>query len=109
MPAVAPCEPRAGSVRPRVALVSILLLAMLTGCQVHTHRVGAGPTGVGEESARQYYILFGLLQLNEVNVQRMASDLTGYDIETEFSWLDFFLMPVFLPLTITSRTVTVYR
>jgi hypothetical protein len=87
----------------------MLLLALSPACQVHTHRVGSGPVGESQQSARQYYILFGLLQLNEVNVQRMTSDLTSYDIESEFSWVDFFLMPVFLPLTVTSRTVTVYR
>ena len=69
--------------------------------------VGLGPTGLGEVSTRQFYLLFGLIRVNEVNVQRMASDLTGYSIATEFSLVDLLLAPVLLPFTATSRTVTV--
>ena len=49
------------------------------------HIIGLGPTGLGEVSARQYYILFGLVQFNEVDTQRMAGDLTSYTIESEIS------------------------
>ena len=73
----------------------------------HSHRIGSGPTGLGEESARQFYILFGLVQLNEVNVQRMAADLVSYDIESDYSFVDLLLQPFLLILTCTSRTVTV--
>ena len=76
---------------------------------MHSHRVGGGATGVGEDSTRQYYIFFGLLQLNEVNVQRMAGDLSSYDIRTKFSLTDFVLSPVLLLFTVTTRTVTVAR
>lgn len=76
-------------------------------CVSHSHRVGLGPTDLGATSARQFYILFGLIPTNEVNVQRMASDLTSYTIETEYSLLDLLLQPLLLPLTMTSRTVTV--
>ena len=71
------------------------------------HIIGLGPTGLGEVSARQYYILFGLVQFNEVDTQRMAGDLTSYTIESEISLVDILLMPLLLPLTTTSRTVTV--
>jgi len=42
-----------------------------------------------------------------VNVQNLASNLTSYSIETEYAFTDFLLMPFFLPLTVTTRTVTV--
>lgn len=73
----------------------------------HQHNVGLGPTGSLVTTARQYYLLFGFMQLNEVNVQRMASDLTSYAIESEFSFVDMLFTPLFLPFTVTSRTVTV--
>jgi len=93
-----------------LAILGVVLLA--ASCQLHTHRIGGGstlPPGVGEESERQAYLLFGLLRLNEVDVQRMAGDLTSYDIETGFTWVDFLLSPLLLPLTVTTRTVTVKR
>lgn len=56
---------------------------------------------------RQYYLLFGLVRVNEVNVQRLASELTSYEVDTEYSFVDLLLSPLLLPLTATSRTVTV--
>ena len=91
-------------------LYALVLVSFLcTGCHVHSHRVGGGATGIGEESARQYYILFGLLQLNEVNVQRMAGDLSSYDVRTESGLVDFLISAVLFPVTMTTRTVTVER
>lgn len=77
------------------------------GCVSHQHTVGLGATGTGEQIARQYYFLFGLVQVNEVDTQRMAPDLTSYSIETKYGLLDLVLSPLLLPLTLTTRTVTV--
>lgn len=92
----------------RIARLGAALLALgLAGCVVNEHRVGLGATGSGSQSMRQYYILFGLFRTNEVDVQRMASDLTSYTIRSEYSFTDFLLLPLLLPFTMTSRTVTV--
>jgi hypothetical protein len=96
---------RAGILRPALLSCAILLCG-LPGC-AHEHVIGLGPTGLGETSARQLYLLFGLVTVNEVNVQRMASDLTSYSVHTEYSIVDILLAPLLLPLTMTSRTVTV--
>ena len=94
--------------RGGLAAALALALVLLTACQVHSHRIGGGATGSGEESARQFYILFGWLPLNDVDTQRMTADLSSYEIRTEFSAIDLLLTPLLL-LTVTSRTVTVYR
>jgi hypothetical protein len=86
-----------------------LLLSLPGGCSWHVHRVGTGPTGLGEESERQVYVLFGLLRWNLVETSRLAGDVTGYEIVTEYSWTDLLLAPLLLPLTATSRTVTVRK
>jgi hypothetical protein len=89
---------------------SLFLAAVLNlGCAAHHHRVGTGQNGVGQSSMRQYYLFFGLLRLNEVDTQRLSGNLTSYEIVTERSFSDFLVMPLLLPLTVTSRTVTVYR
>ena len=91
-----------------LSILSVLVLVLpAAGCASHVHRIGLGPTGIGSESARQYYFLFGLVRLNNVDVQRMASDLTSYSITTEYGFVDLLLAPLFGVLTITSRTVTV--
>ena len=86
-----------------------MVLAVLStpGCLSHHHLVGLGPTGLGQESSRQFYMLFGLVRMNEVDPQRMAGDLTSYTVDSEFSFLDLLLAPILLPFSFTSRTVTV--
>ncbi|MGE3173331.1 MAG: hypothetical protein AB7O97_11955 [Planctomycetota bacterium] len=91
----------------RLRLSAAALCLLSVGCVSHQHVIGLGPTGLGETSTRQFYMLFGLVRFNEVNVQRMASDLTSYTIESEFSFVDLLLAPLLLPFTVTSRTVTV--
>ena len=95
------------SIAARVRFAACLLLLLGTSCVGHRHRVGLGPTGTREQTARQYYILFGLFQANEVDAQRMADGLTSYEIETEYGFYDILMQPLLLPLTITTRTVTV--
>ncbi|MCA8964202.1 MAG: hypothetical protein H6838_02815 [Planctomycetes bacterium] len=89
----------------RSAALSLLLL-LASGCVWNRHEVGLGATGTGETSERQFYMLFGLIEINEVDTRRMAPELTSYTIETEFGFVDLLLTPLLL-LTITSRTVVV--
>lgn len=88
-------------------LAAILLAALAASCVSHTHVVGLGPTNSGETTVRQYYFFFGFFALNEVDTQRLAPELTSYAIDTRFSFVDALLFPLLLPLTATSRTVTV--
>jgi len=97
--------------RTRSRLVALALAAAATlpsaGCAVHRHSVGLGSTGTGVAVARQYYVAFGFFQVNEVDAQRMAGELTSYTIETRYGIVDMLLAPFLLPLTATSRTVIV--
>ena len=93
--------------RARLCAITCLLLTLSAGCVHHRHSVGLGATGTGEQEARQYYLLFGLVGTNDVSAQRMADGLTSYTIETSFGFFDLLLQPLLLPLTMTSRTVTV--
>lgn len=87
--------------------IAVALSVAASGCVSHQHVVGLGPTGIGSISERQYYVLFGLLQVNEVDTQRFAPELTSYTIDTRFSFTDLVLSTLMLPLTVTTRTVTV--
>lgn len=98
--------------RSRALILSTLLccgLWPLGGCSIHEHTVGLGPNGIERESARQYYVFFGLIRLNDVESQRMSDGLTSYRIVTKWSFTDLLLSPVLLPLTVTTRTVTVEK
>jgi len=84
-------------------------VALLVACSFHHHRIGSGAAGLGSTSARQYYILFGLFRLNEVDTQRFTEDAVSYDIYTELAFSDVLLSLVLLPFTVNTRSVTVER
>ncbi len=93
--------------RKSLVLVLIAGLLLFTGCTTHVHQVGDGPTGKGSAEARQWYILFGLVPLNDVDSQELAAGADDYEIVTESSFLDL-VMGIFTGLiTVHSRTVTV--
>lgn len=93
----------------RRALCAALLLACLSlnGCLTHHIRVGMGGNGVSTTTRTQYYMFFGLLRLNSVDVQQQVAGINSYDVTTRFGWGDLALMPFFLPLTVTTRTITI--
>jgi hypothetical protein len=86
---------------------ALLVTLASAGCVGHTHVVGLGATGTGEVSERQYYLMFGLVPINDVDSQRFAPDVTSYTVETRFGIVDLLLAPVLLPFTVTSRSVVV--
>jgi len=88
-------------------LVLIFLLAV--GCSTNIHTIGNGPQKNEVTQARQWYILFGLVPLNEVNTQTMAGNAENYEIKTEQSFLDGVINAFTGAVTVTSRTVTVTK
>jgi hypothetical protein len=81
----------------------------MMGCSAHTHIVGSGASSGATDQARQWYILFGLVPLNNVDTATMAAGATNYEIKTEQSFLDI-VMNIFTGyVTINSRTVTVTK
>jgi hypothetical protein len=95
-------------VKKTIALVLVAALLFVTGCMTHTHVVGEG--GKGQiEVARQWYVLFGLVQMNKVDTKEMAKGAVNYTIKTETTPVDF-LISIFTGLvSINCRTVEVSK
>lgn len=86
-----------------------LLMVVMVGCMAHHHVIGDGAkTGV-EVSARQWYILGGLIPLNEVNTKEMAGGATDYEIITAQTFTDYLINAFTGIVTVYSRTVTVKK
>lgn len=91
--------------------VTIMLVAafMLASCSKHIHKVGSGSQGKGQVEERQWFALWGLVPLNDVDTNQMAGSETNYVIETKQSGLDI-VMNIFTgSVSIYSRTVTVKK
>ncbi|MBD3290274.1 hypothetical protein GF337_15830 [candidate division KSB1 bacterium] len=87
----------------------VIILSMMLGCAAHVHKVGQGAEYSDVVENRQWYILWGLVPLNEVDTQAMAEGATDYEIKTEQSALDI-IMNIFTGMiTVYSRTVTVSK
>ena len=87
----------------------IVSIALLVGCQTHRHVVGDGPQEWQSTSERQWYILWGLVPINEVQSAPMAGDAEDYEIKTETTFLDGVISIVTAIITVNSRTVTVTK
>lgn len=91
------------------ALVLIVGMLSVIGCASHLHKVGDGAQGTEVATARQWYILWGLVPINDVDTNAMAGDATDYNIVTEITVLDFILNIFTGSITVNSRSVTVEK
>ena len=90
-------------------LAVILTICLLAGCAAHIHKVGQGAQGAQKSEARQWYVLWGLVPINEVDTQKMADGTTDYNIKTEQSALDVIINIFTSSVSVVSRTVTVTK
>ena len=95
----------------RMKSVMLILAAsfVLTGCFTQRHVVGDGPqTGVVEE-ARQWYDLWGLVPINDVDSAELANGAYDYEIKTEHNALDVIIGIFTSVISVFPRTVTITR
>lgn len=92
----------------KLGILSLSLCVALMSCYTHTHVVGNGGSG-NPESKGQWYILYGLVKLNQVNSKDMAGGASNYTIKTEQSFLDGIISAFTSIVTVTKQTVTVTK
>ena len=88
------------------AIVLIVSILFIVGCSTHLHKVGQGAQGNDMTEARQWYILAGLIPINEVNTQAIAGGAINYEIVTTQTVLDS-IVAILTGSLLMSRTVTV--
>lgn len=93
------------------SVAALLLAAMFftVGCMGHTHVIGEGGKSGVTESAKQWYILWGLVPLNDANTSQMAGGAKDYTVKTEISFIDFVISMVTGMITVVPRSVTVTK
>ena len=90
---------------------AFLIVGMLfvIGCAAHVHKVGNGAQGTDMLESRQWYVLWGLVPINDVDTAAMAGEATDYEITTEVNLLDAVISAVLSEISISCRTVTVRK
>lgn len=91
------------------AVLLIVGMLCVIGCATHTHVVGNGAQGTDMIESRQWYVLWGMVPINEVDTQAMAGEATDYEIITEVNLLDAIINTVLSEVSIYCRTVTVRK
>lgn len=96
-------------VKKSVAIFLLVVMLFTAGCMGHTHIVGEGVKQDISKSQWQWYILWGLVPLNNVDTQALAGGAKDYEIKTKQSFLNY-LVSIFTGIvTIYSRNVEVTR
>ena len=92
-------------------LVGLLIVGMLLslGCTVHVHKIGKGAQGNEITEARQWYALYGLVPINDVDTNAMASNAADYEITTETTLFGCCYQCLTNVVTVHCRTVTVEK
>ncbi len=90
-----------------VGLIAAMLLTMV-GCMSHEHIVGSGAQTGYTESALQWYLILGLIPLNDVDTKEMSGGAENYKILTETSLLGALIASVTSGI-VTARTVKVIK
>ena len=102
----------------KLITITLIISMLFISCATHLHTVGYGPQIGVKATARQYYLLWGLVPLNTVDTNEMAgTDINGnqiedYEIQTQFGVLDITINWISIMTTglfISSRTVTVTK
>ncbi len=92
-------------------IFTLFSVLWLSGCSTLNHTVGTGGTDGNEvASERQWYILWGLVPLNNVDGGQIAKSkgLTNYTIQSQASFLDEILNMITGIVTVSGQTVKVF-
>ncbi len=82
---------------------------MLASCYTHVHTVGSGGSGGEKVEKRAWYILWGIVPLNQFDTKELAGNATNYTVKTSMTPLDFVINIFTGIITVGSRTVEVQK
>lgn len=91
------------------AILIIACMLLVIGCATHVHKVGNGAQGYDVSSARQWYILWELVPINEVDTNAMAGGASDYEITNSITPFDFLIGVVAGSITVSSSSVSIQK
>jgi len=95
--------------KKKMLLLLPILCFVVLSCSAHVHTVGDGPRTGQTETAAQWWILFGLVPLNQVDTDAMAEGADDYEIKTSMEPMDILIGIPAGYITVSRRTVTVTK
>jgi hypothetical protein len=86
-----------------------LLVIFLSSCMGLTHVVGTGASSNVATEKKQWYALWGLVPINEVDSKAMAGGASNYTIKSKVKFVDYVISAFTSAVTINCQTVSVVK
>jgi hypothetical protein len=86
-----------------------LLVLLLSSCMGLTHVVGTGASSGVTTEKKQWYALWGLVPINEVDSKAMAGGAQNYTIKSKVKFVDYVISAFTSAVTINVQTVSVLK
>jgi len=74
--------------RLKSLILALIILVSVSSCFTIEHTVGTGATGTDTVAKKQWYALWGLVAITDVDSKAMAGGAENYTIKTERSFVD---------------------
>ena len=86
-----------------------LLVLLLSSCMSLTHVVGTGASSSVITEKKQWYALWGLVPINEVDSKAMAGGASNYTINSKVKFVDYVISAFTSAVSINVQTVSVLK
>ncbi len=91
-------------------LIAVFTLSLaLSSCYTLNHTVGDGARGGQVTAQKQWYALWGLVPINNVDSKALAGGAENYTIKSEVTFIDYVITFFTSVVTVTVQTVEVQR
>ena len=87
----------------------ITMVFLIIGCFTINHVVGNGAQGSQVTEQRQWFVLWGLVPINEVDSKAMADGAADYTITDEITFVDGVISIVTGIISVSPRTIRVTK
>ncbi len=93
----------------KVLILATFVMFSLSSCYTLNHTVGNGAQGTEKVAKKQWYALWGLVPINEVDSKMMAGGASDYNIKSQHSFIDMVISAFTGIATINVKTVEVTK
>ncbi|MEL7239895.1 MAG: hypothetical protein AAGK78_13640 [Planctomycetota bacterium] len=100
---------RRAGVSLTLCLALVLSVGVTSGCFTQQVKVGAGASGGTSIEHRQWFALWGLIPITEIDPEASIGDAQNYTVETGFTPVDVVIGIFTGIVTIQPKTVTIKK
>jgi hypothetical protein len=86
-----------------------LLVFLLSSCMSLTHVVGSGASSGVITEKKQWYALWGLVPINQVDTKAMTDGASNYTIKSKVKFVDYVISAFTSAVSINVQTVSVLK